>query len=286
MPSWLETAAPFLFQMSEDRTHIELPPAVDQIIIDVGARRSVGLAMLRQPSHANASLFMFEPSFDAFAPLQLESMRIASVESRFGKYDKAQGELLGVRAQRRAFAIQAAVSDSEHMTMLRLAHQRSAACSSILRTHAKLLPCVKTRALVPVPVIRLDSLLKLLPTRLKWTVLKVDAEGNDMAVLRGAGPLLSQFNGVIIECQNLPSGQDKRMLHTGGCVVKEATAFMCQQHGFCEHRFVPQSASTGKSVRIQLGNVYFGKTQTALTDCMRSGITEEATRGYFRLQHA
>ena len=117
--------------------------------------------------------------------------------------------------------------------------------------------CAETAAELAVPVVRLATLLEMLPARLEYRYIKVDTEGNDLHVLRGVGlGALRRFAAVTIECQDYAAGTDahaRNMMREGGCTVDEAVAFASA--AFPVHRF--------DRARRQ-GNLHLAKSEAGL----------------------
>ena len=146
----------------------------------------------------------------------------------------------------------------------------SAACGSVLPTDpANKFWCHDHKRVAHVPVVSLASFFKLLDPALLERghhLLKVDTEGADLLVLRGAGSdaLRRYFRGVVIECAFgdyagpvfnkqgrpvQPPPPAKRFTHhTGECNVPAALDFM--RAGFPHQHVVVQGGTA---------NVFFGR---------------------------
>lgn len=75
------------------------------------------------------------------------------------------------------------------------------ACGSILKSKKKGWWCTVTTRTIPVPVTRLDTMLKKVPHNYDFFYLKVDTEGADALVIEGAGEYLEKFKMVSVECR-------------------------------------------------------------------------------------
>ncbi len=125
------------------------------------------------------------------------------------------------------------LSDSEGMMNLNL--NGAEACSSLMPSHPEAWWCAQTHGRIAVPVVRLDTILNMLPPEYEMYYLKVDVEGADMHVLRGAGKYLQQFKLVTTEVDNDPT-QKTRL---GSNSENQTVAFM-EARGFkgksCEYK--------------------------------------------------
>lgn len=84
---------------------------------------------------------------------------------------------------------------------------------------------------VEVQVVSLASILRILPTGMQVSFLKVDAQGGDLAVLRSAGEDLHRVRRLQVEVQDLPHG-DPRMLYGVAQPNKQDVIDYLAQHGF------------------------------------------------------
>lgn len=80
----------------------------------------------------------------------------------------------------------------------------------MLDSHAKAAPSSRYRATESVQIIRLDSLSHPMLHKSRSTFLKVDAQGYEMHVLRGASSLLEKVVGLQIELSLLPLYEGQR----------------------------------------------------------------------------
>ena len=244
-PSLFQTVAPLYFPIHPKTGKIQFPPEVTTLAIDIGARQSDYLATLEQTRDETVALIMFDPLPLSFLPIQ----------RRAAQYTLFQSTLKTVHPKRRdrVFAINAAVGEREGTATFHVAE--GPACGSLLSTSkngAQRQACVKTNELRTVAVFTLKDILDMIPDDggLKSIHIKIDAEGADLSVLKGAGTAIQRASSVIIECQNLGSG-DPRILRRGSCLYMAASDFMCQKHGYCQSTF---QLSGPKNM---MGNVFF-----------------------------
>ena len=138
----------------------------------------------------------------------------------------------------------AAASDHNGASELRLWSPTGASLLPLGPAHARYLaPGDASRAnSQAVATIRLDSLLCLVPPHVAIEYIKVDAQGSDLAVLRGAGDQLLRVRAVTAECQDLDRGEnDPRRFYEGACRVADLRAYM-RTWGFTEQECVLQNA--------------------------------------------
>jgi FkbM family methyltransferase len=81
------------------------------------------------------------------------------------------------------------LSDQEGMMKLNLNY--ADACASLLPSHPDAWWCAHTIGHMAVPVVRLDTILDMLPSDYVLHYLKVDTEGNDVNVMKGAGKYMN-----------------------------------------------------------------------------------------------
>eukprot|EP00797_Seminavis_robusta_P024834 Sro424_g139910.1 n/a (162) ;mRNA; r:19479-19964 len=140
-------------------------------------------------------------------------------------------------------------------------------CGSILKTASNnSFWCFNTKDTIKTVILRLERILNLVPPHIKNFHLKVDAEGADLAVLKGAGSHIKKFGTVIIECffNNVTH-------HDGDCRINDAVRYM-DQYGFEAHvlgqgisqaniLFVPHSGAINlppllKQTNLQMRDLY------------------------------
>jgi hypothetical protein len=93
--------------------------------------------------------------------------------------------------------------------MMRLNLNYADACASLLPSHPEAWWCAHTVGHMAVPVVRLDYILEMLPPEYVLHYLKVDTEGNDLHVLRGAGNYIKKFRYVSAEVDNDPNQKNR-----------------------------------------------------------------------------
>ena len=111
--------------------------------------------------------------------------------------------------------------------MMRLNLNYADACASLLPSHPDAWWCAHTVGHMAVPVVRLDAILDMLPAEYVLQYLKVDTEGNDLHVIRGAGNYIKKFRYVSAEVDNDPK-QKNRM----GGNSEQATVDYMKSVGF------------------------------------------------------
>ncbi|CAB9530333.1 unknown protein [Seminavis robusta] len=169
---------------------LDLHPSMPNLMIDIGARESDYLAWLHKDN--TTSLIMVDPLPDSYIPL---TMKVA--EHAVLNIPKGQS-WLNPQYKHQALIIRAAMGDTEGDT-------------------------IKTA------VLRLERILDLVPPHIDNLHLKVDAEGADLTVLKGAGDQIKKFGTVIIEC-----AYSNVTRHEGDCHVHDAVKYM-DQYGFEAH---------------------------------------------------
>ena len=154
----------------------------------------------------------------------------------------------------------AAASDTEGSARFNLWSPTGASLQALGPAHARYLSVEQRSAPPPffeVPVIRLETLLHLVPPGVRVEYLKVDAQGTDLRVLQGAGALLARVEMVTAECQDLPDRKDVRLFYADACLVKELRAYM-EAQGFVHQNCVMQNYD------ISEFNCHFGRSKEAL----------------------
>ena len=192
---------------------IRFPEGVTDLIIDIGALRS-GFAR-EGALPASWAVIFFEP-----VPANIAELQRA---------------LDSAPHRDRRFIVPAAVSSVEGAATFHRAAGPS--CGSLLRSTAATgagSACQKTVGEYVVPVVTLASLFEMLPPPsgepgggggLRHRYLKIDTEGADHLVLRGAGPglaALGRFGAITVEC-NDQAGEANRV---GGCVASEVIDYL------------------------------------------------------------
>ena len=247
--------APYFFPMNG--TKIALPPDTSSIVVDVGARYSKLFARARGVcTHGcsstgwleKAALVLFEPHHPTYAVLAKE----------------IHGDVAAGGA-RRFFALPAAVAEQWGTATFNVGHV--GACGSLLKTSAtNKFWCAETKDRRVVPTLPLAAILSILPGWLPWRVLKIDAEGYDLGVARSGHRLVSRFEVVLMECQDLDETTMELLMRENGCVVSEAKAYMGTL-GFDHAKF----QEAGKDNKYRQGDITFAKSAEALDHWVRNG---------------
>lgn len=152
----------------------------------------------------------------------------------------------------------AAAADYEGTAALTLWSPTGASLLPLGPAHARYVPA-EARTGSPheeVAVVRLDTLLRLVPARVRVDYVKIDAQGADFAVVRGAGALVERIDSLTVECQDLPSPSDPRLFYEGACIVSDLREWM-RANGFAFCDCVLQNADIAEH------NCHFGRTRAA-----------------------
>ena len=235
---------PAFFPIDQNGT-IDFPPHIDSVVIDVGARNSDYLdaledlsASLKQQGKALPPKKRKTKEFDKYLPTTAVIVvdplpdSIIPLAQRVSKYAMTNSknnskQWLDPRYMHQAFYLRTAVGESEGIADFYVANV--AVCSSLLPTAKNnTFGCAKSRRSIKTNVIRLESLIDLIPQRIKSINLKVDAEGADLMVIRSAGSKIARFDTVLMECFN--SDRPNVQWRQGECRSTEAAAYMDQQN--------------------------------------------------------
>ena len=188
------------------------------------------LRMLETRAAQNANqpqtiaLILVDPLPDSIIPLQ---RRVADYAMR----NKDQ-RWLHQHYTNRVFAVNAAMADQEGQVIFNIGS--GPACSSLLNTSAEnSFWCAKSLRKIPVLVYTLRDLLALIPQRPTITSmhLKVDAEGADLIVLKGARQDITRFDSIIIECKPDSPSDATKNVYDNECYYDHAREYM-QTVGF------------------------------------------------------
>lgn len=217
----LHQIAPVFFRMNVKTGLMDLPEEVKTLLIDVGARESDYLRMMESDvtDTRTTALIMVDPLPDSIIPLQARAAAYA-MRGRQGR-----NPWLNETFTQRISVMNAAMADREHKTIFNIGS--GPACSSLLPEAANnTFWCAKAKQSIAVLVFTLKDLLDLVPISqiTDGLHLKVDAEGADLLVLKGAGKSIRQFDSVIIECNS-----KKLVYHEGECFYDEAKSYMASQ---------------------------------------------------------
>ena len=162
-------------------------------------------------------------------PLPDSSIPLMKRVAEYSMQDWKGGEwYLDERKANQVFLLRAAVGENEGMANLNIA--AASACTSILETSARnKFWCADSKRSIKVPIITLDGLLGLLPddTSIEQIHVKIDTEGADLAVLRGAAKTLQRIDTVVIECN---SNAGNRTFRDDECIESHALEYMKERH--------------------------------------------------------
>ena len=210
--SLMRQVATAYFPLDPETGKIKLEADIDSVVIDVGARESDYLKALEVDKqgklHGNrTAVFLVDPLPSSVVPVTARVSQYAVQTKRWNQ----------------AFVLRAAMGKKEGRTSFQVG--RGDACSSILQTSTKnKFWCARTTERIETLVFRLEDFLELLPSSVLGSVnLKVDAEGADLDVLKGAGDRIAAFDTIIIEC-NPPNGTET--FRDGECTFEDAKAYM------------------------------------------------------------
>lgn len=114
------------------------------------------------------------------------------------------------------------------------------------------LPKAKEATREQVAVRRVDTLLRDAVEAAERPLLKVDTQGNDLAVLRGAEGVLARIHGVQIEMSLLP-------LYEGEALYSEVLNYLTQ-HGFEPHILTDKTFSRQLNRQLQIDGVFIRRS--------------------------
>lgn len=201
-----------LLPIDETTGKLVLPPHVSTVVIDVGAMNSDYLHALNTTGDNSTAIVLFEP---------LPANRA-----------KLNETIQAGRLQNQAFLVQAALGETEHEAQFNVATGPS--CGSLLGEGPSNFWCTKTKEVIPVQVYTLGDFMELMPPRSDGVRyhLKVDAEGADLLVVRGAGESVRRFDTIVVECQDVPSADDPRLHRKGAAYYAQVKEYLCDGHSF------------------------------------------------------
>lgn len=209
-PPLMRQVAAAFFPLDPETGKIKLEDGIDSVVIDVGARESDYLRALEADPlgkiHGNrTAVFLVDPLPASVVP----------VTARLSQY------AIKTKRWNQAFVLRAAMGKQEGRMSFQVG--LGPACGSILQTSAKnKFWCAETKERIETIVFRLEDLLDLLPP-VGSINLKVDAEGADLDVLKGAGDKIAAFDTILIEC-NGPNAT--KTFRDGECTFADAKAYM------------------------------------------------------------
>lgn len=221
----LHQIAPLLFSMNPETNKIIFAPSIDTVVIDVGARLPNGyLRALESGKHNTTGLIVVDAQRDSIIPLQ---QRIANFNMQ---ESNDLGWTLKPWHQHRVYSVHAAMSTEESTANFNIG--TGPACSSLLKeSRGNKFWCANQKGTERVMVFTVEDLVALIPDHLN-VHLKVDTEGADLFVLKGAGDAIHRFVTIIIEC-NSDEASKNETYHEGECVEANAMKFMCMEKGMC-----------------------------------------------------
>ena len=184
------------FQINSETGKIKFPKNITTVVLDVGARHSDYLSVLeKETDDPTVALILIDPLPDSSIPLM---KRVAEFSMQNWKGGES---FLDQDKSNQVFLLRAAVGENEGIANLNVA--AAPACTSILQTSAlNEFWCARSSGSIKVPIITFDGLLGLLPEGIKQIHVKIDTEGADLAVLRGASKTLQRIDTVVIECNS------------------------------------------------------------------------------------
>ncbi len=113
---------------------------------------------------------------------------------------------------------------------------------------ARAMPKVRAASSETVPIHRLDALMKDELKGAAGVFLKVDAQGHDMAVLRGAEGIMARLTGIKVEMSLLP-------LYEGETLYLEILQFL-HERGFHPHMLIDVGYSEKLGRQLQIDGVF------------------------------
>lgn len=206
--SLLHKFAPLIFPIDSATGLIAFPEEVTTVIIDVGVSSSDYLFSLERKKDPSIALILIDPLPKSIIPVQQRAAEYSLLEHS-PNFD------LNPKYTDRVFTLKAAMSTREVVSDFNTEDDDS-----------------KNKR-IQVNTFTLESLLALIPTTIQSIHLKVDADGNDHMVLRGAGEAIHRFQTVVIACQNLPKSEEQMLLFKGSCRYDEVKEYMCKDRGIC-----------------------------------------------------
>ena len=210
------------FPIDSQTGKIKFPQNITTVVLDVGARTSDYLSALEKGKDPTVALILIDPLPDSSIPLMKRVAEYSMQGWKGGEW------FLDERKSNQVFLLRAAVGENEGIANLNIA--AAPACTSILETSAKnSFWCADSKRSIKVPIITLDGLLGLLPddTSIEQIHVKIDTEGADLAVLKGAAKTIPRIDTVVIEC-NADAGN--RTFRDDECMESHALEYMKKRH--------------------------------------------------------
>jgi FkbM family methyltransferase len=228
-PSLFSQVAPLFFPIDAETGLIAFPVEVKTVIFDIGARESDYLQALERTKDPSVALILVDPLPSSMIPIEKRAAEYALNE----RGPPPRGDLAPAFTDR-VFTLRAAIGDEEGVVDFNIG--MGPACSSLLqKTNTTGFWCVNSSKSIRVNKFELKSVLELIPKTIESIHLKVDAEGADHLVLRGADTAIHRFKTVVIECQDMPKNHPDRYFENS-CVYKEVKEYMCKDQGICNAR--------------------------------------------------
>lgn len=148
-----------------------------------------------------------------------------------------------------SIAPRCALGDTEGSVELQVSEGSSLSSVSMpTQTMTQAMPKVRAASCESVPMHRLDRLMKDELEDAANIMLKVDAQGHDMAVLRGAEGIMGRLTGIKIEMSLLP-------LYEGETLYLEILQFL-HDHDFRPHMLVDVGYSKKLGRQLQIDGVF------------------------------
>ena len=166
-------------------------------VIDVGANYGQFGSVLRDRLGHQGRIISIEPQLDVFAQLR---QRAASDE-KWSVMNLALGEIDGV------------------LPLNISANSGSSSILPMLDRHVQSAPLSEYIGRVDVQVRRLDSLPELRAAAVERCLLKIDAQGYEHKILRGAEGVIDQLSMIYLECALVP-------LYDGELLIEEMIAYL------------------------------------------------------------
>jgi FkbM family methyltransferase len=181
--------------------HESVPYAADfHTVVDVGANRGQ-FALVAAHRFPSAALWCFEPLPSARSKLQT---------------------ILRSRSDARVFDTALAAQSGEHdMHVTR--HDDSSSLHAVGPRQLEEFPGTDEVSVFPVRTARLDEVLTQAQV-VSPALLKLDVQGSELEVLRGAGQLLGEFDTILVECSFVE-------LYVGQSLATEVISFL-ESHGW------------------------------------------------------
>lgn len=234
-PSLTESMAASFFSIDPQTGYIQFPSSVKQVIIDVGARQSDYLDRLLKLGDKTIGLILFDPMPHSYIPV---SNKASQYQMR-----NASDLWLDTDYMNSVFPVRAALADQEGTTEFNIGIMPS--CGSLLEFKREDSPhwCMESAQKIKTVILRLESILNMIPPRIEDVHLKIDTEGFDLTVLKGGGQAVKRLRTVVIECINYKAREE---IPTGTFNCSDALEYMDSFHTFEEIR--PSSRGHGENL--------------------------------------